>query len=167
MNKQVVYINFQQLLDLLMNIDKSQFQYMVTSTKVRMNKTNNPYFDKVIKRKKQTTLPVVDYNQRVNSINGTTDFTSIPSTVGVHVSECVIYNAKYNRYYFNYEFFGVDENNIDYIMDDENINRDDFKQFEVKRSYDPNKPKFNSVMVSNINEVSMNKVRYIYDKNLD
>jgi hypothetical protein len=163
MNKVTQTIGQTELLNLLMNIDKSKFNFIVTTTKVRMNKTNNPFFDRVIKRKKLTTLPVVDYNQRVNSMNGTTDFSSVPSTVGVHVSECVIYNEKFDRYYFNYEFFGIDETKIDFTMDDETIERDTFKEFEVKQNYNPNKPKFNSVMLTNIKEISMNNIHYIIE----
>lgn len=151
-----------ELLELLMNIDKSKFNFIVTSTKVRMNKTNNPFYDRVIKRKKMTTLPVVDYNKRVNNMNETTDFVSVPSTVGVHVSECVLYNEKFDRYYFNYEFFTTVPD-VNFTMDNEEIDREEFREFEVKSSYNPNKPNFNSVMLTNIKEISMNNVHYIVE----
>ena len=152
-----------ELLELLMNIDKSKFNFMVTTTKVRMNKTNNPFFDRIIKRTKQTTLPVVDYNKRVNNMNDTTDFVSVPSTVGVHVSECVLYNEKFDRYYFNYEFFGIKTEDTTFEIDGNSIERDTFRDFEVKVTYDPSKPKFNSVMLPNIKEISLNKTHYIVD----
>ena len=162
MNKNKQHINQQQLLQLLMNIDKSQFNFIVTTTKVRMNKTNNPYYNRIIKKTKKISLPVTNYKGRVNNINDTTDFEPQPSSVGVHVSECVLYNEKFDRYYFNYEFFN-DKPNVSFTMNGEDIDRNEFKDFEVKRNYDPTKPKFNSVMVNNIKEISMNKVHYIVD----
>ena len=56
-----------ELITLLSTIDKPTFTNVVMETKVRMNKTNNPYYDKVIKRSKCNYSLGVNYESRVNN----------------------------------------------------------------------------------------------------
>ena len=96
-------INRNELLTLLSNVEKSTFVNLVTETKLRMNKRNNPYYDKVIKRSKCNFLIGNDYGTRVNSnekkegLEG--DFVSEENKVGNHVSKCVLFNENTQSHY--------------------------------------------------------------------
>ena len=56
MKKSVSTINQNELERLTTSFEKGDFINLVTLTKVKMNKKNNPYFDKVFKTSKKTPL---------------------------------------------------------------------------------------------------------------
>lgn len=104
--KQITHI---QLILLLSTINKSTFINMVTRTKVRMRKTNNPYFDQVFKVRSGNYLVGNDYEKRVNTNlekeGQDSDFVASKNNVGDHVTTALLYNDRTKKYYLQYERF--------------------------------------------------------------
>ena len=65
--KDTITISQQELLTILNDVEKSTFVNLVIETEVRMRKTNNPYFGRVIKRSKCNYLIGNEYESRVQS----------------------------------------------------------------------------------------------------
>ena len=63
MKKSVSTINQNELERLTTSFEKGDFINLVTITKVRMNKKNNPYFDKVFKTSKKNVRLLPDYEK--------------------------------------------------------------------------------------------------------
>ena len=165
----MVNITRQELLTLLMGVEKSTFVHLVTETKVRMNKKNNPYFDTIIKRNSSNYLIGNEYETRVGGnekkegLEG--DFVSEKNTQGEHVSKCVLYNEKLNTYYLQYEYFLESNPKVDYLHNGNSIDRQLFQSFEVKKSessrqVQERKVLFQSFKIDNIKEMTLNKVEY-------
>jgi hypothetical protein len=165
----MVQINQQQLLELLMCVEKSTMVHLVTETKVRMNKKNNPYFDKVIKRNSSNYLIGNEYETRVGNnekkegMEGT--FESEKNTQGVHVSKCVLFNEKLNTYYLQYEYFLESKPKVEFLENGNSIERQLFQSFEIKKSEttrqdQERKVLFQSFKLENIKELSLNKIKY-------
>ena len=136
--KQTLTINEQELLTLLKGIDKSTFINVVSCTNVRMNKKNNPYFDKVKKVTKSNYLIGNDYETRVQSNEGKEglekSFESVECSIGVHVSKCVLFNEKLNTYYLQYELFKESNPTTEFIFDGNHIEKEVFNEYLVKKS---------------------------------
>lgn len=137
--KQVIKVTKQQLIEKLMTIEKSTFVGVTMETNVRMNKKNNPFHDKIVKRTKRNFHLGNDYENRVNNnekkegLEGS--FVTEESKVGVHVSKCVLYNEKKDTYYVQLEpFKEIKPNEVVYTMDGEIIDEILFKDFLVKVS---------------------------------
>ena len=109
--KEVVTINQQELISILNTIENPTFTHIVSETIVKMNKgktkegnkENNPYYNLITKVKRGRFLIGSDYEKRVqnNDIKegGEGSFKSQESKVGVHISKCVLFNEKLNKYY--------------------------------------------------------------------
>ena len=87
--KQSIVINQVELENLLISVEKSEFVNLITETKERMNKTNNPYYEKVMKLTKRNYLSGNKYQDRVRSNQVKEglepDFVSKKSNVGEHI----------------------------------------------------------------------------------
>jgi hypothetical protein len=173
-NKPNVTINKVELLQLLMNIESSTFVNLVTETKVRMNKTNNPYFDKVIKRNKCTYLVGNDYEKRVNSnevkegLEG--DFKSEEMKGKKHISKCVCVDTKTEsvHYLMVERFDEVKPQKTEYICEGSPIEKQLFETYMTK-VYESNKQEQErKVMVitpklDSIKEITLNGTHYIIE----
>ena len=90
MNKVTQYINQENLIEILKDIDKGTFVSIETLTKVRMKKTDNPFYEKVQKYSRKNVRPIPDYEKRMKKTNE--EFVVAENNVGQHISPCVIFN---------------------------------------------------------------------------
>ena len=167
--KNQIQITPTELVNILNEIETPTFVSMDTQTKVRMNKRNNPYFDKVVKVKSGRYLIGSNYEGRVvnndKKEGGEGQFQSQESSVGVHQSKCVLFNEKYNRYYLSHERFDEVKPKVSYTFEGRDIDRELFQDFEVKSSNYTNQPqdkkvKWMSVDINNIKSISLNGMKY-------
>lgn len=164
-------ITVSELVEILAKLEKPTFANIVTETTVRMNKTNNPYFGLITKHTKTNILLCSDYEKRVNNNlekeEKETDFVAKTNKVGKHISKCVLFNDKTNKYYLEYERFIEIAPTVSYTMNGEPIEKETFKDFlppvyENKSQGDlERKVLVQSVTIDNIKEISIDKVKYI------
>lgn len=173
-NKPQVTINKVELLQLLMNIESSTFVNLVTETKVRMNKTNNPYFDKVIKRNKCTYLVGNDYETRVHvneekeGLEG--DFKSEEMKGKKHISKCVCVDTKTEsvHYLMVERFDEVKPQKTEYICEGSPIEKQLFESYMTKVYESKKQEQDRKVMVitpklDSIKEITLNGTHYIIE----
>lgn len=170
--KQTLTIGQQELLTLLMNVEKPTFTNIVSNTKVRMNKGNNPYFDKVVKSSKGNYFIGGSYEEMVNTRMGKEgmeqNFESKECSVGEHVGKCVQFNEKLNRHYLQYFSFETTKPKSEFEFEGNYIDRELFRSFEVKRSEVSRQPQENkhqpqSFMLSSIREITLNGTKYVIE----
>ena len=150
-----------ELLSVLMTQEKGTFSHLVTKTKVRMNKTGNPFHDLVTKVTRMNVLLGVNYDTRVINNTENPDFVPEKNNVGDKVTKCVRFNEKYNRFYLDYEWFNQVKPQSEFVFNGDPIEKVMFESYMVKSS--PNKygVNFQSVTVDNIVECHMNGIEYI------
>jgi len=150
-----------ELLSILMTQEKGTFAFLHMETKPKMNKTGNPYFDRVTKVTKGNILLGVDYSKRVQNETENPEFTPEKNNVGEKVTKCIRHNEKFNRNYLDYEWFEEVQPKSEYIFEGDPIEKRLFESFMAK--YTPNKygVNFQSVTVTNIKEIHMNGVEYV------
>jgi len=153
----------QELVSILSNVEKGTFAFLHIETKVRMNKTGNPYFDKVMKITKGNVLLGNSYQTRVQKETENPTFTPEKCNVGEHTSKCILHNEKLNRDYLQYEWFEEVQPKSEFRFEGDPIEKELFRDYMVKSS--PNKYGVNclSVMIDNIKEMTLNKVHYILE----
>lgn len=165
-------INIEGLLNILNQQEKVTFVNIVTETKVRMNKTNNIYYDKVMKRSKCNYLLGMDYERRVRINEGkeglTPDFTTEECKVGEHISKCVLFNEGKGKYYLMVERFDEIKPQVEYTFEGNSIDKVLFQDFMVKYSESKKQDQERKVKVitfslENIKELTLNGTRYIVE----
>jgi hypothetical protein len=168
--KTTTTITRNELKELLFTVEKSEFVNLVTSTKERMNKTNNPYFDKVIKLSKRNYLSGNNYQDRVRSNQIKEglepDFVSEENKVGTHVSKCVLFNDNTNSFYFEVEPFDEIKPKVEYIFEGNQIDQMLFNDYRVKKSKSSRQPQQKKVNVlsfklDSIKELSLRGQHYV------
>ena len=158
-----------ELIEILKGVKISTFVNLTTETKVRMNKTNNPYFEQITKRNKGNYLIGNDYEKRVNSnevkegLEGT--FETKESSVGVHVSKCVLFNEKLNKFYLQYELFKEIHPKSEYVFEGNLIEKTLFENYMVKKSessrqVQERKVLVQTLMIDSIKEITLEKEHY-------
>jgi hypothetical protein len=165
-------ITQQELLTLLMNVEKPTFTSIVSETKPSMNKTNNPYYDKVIKKSKGNYFIGGSYEDMVNTrmvkegLQPT--FESMECSVGEKVegSKCLQFNEKLNRYYLQYFIFPTSNIKSEFIFENDSIDKVLFQDFLVKKSESSRQPQENkhkpqSFKLESIKEITLSGVKYI------
>jgi hypothetical protein len=150
-----------ELLSILMTQEKGTFAFLCMETKPKMNKTNNPYFDRVTKITKGNILLGCDYKTRVGNETENPDFQPEENKVGEKVTKCIRHNEKYNRFYLDYEWFEEVKPKSEYRYNGDPIEKQLFESF--MGTYTPNKYGVNhqSVTVTNIKEIHINKTEYV------
>lgn len=173
MKNQVLTIGQTELIELLNNVEKSTLVNVVMETKVRMNKTNNPYFDKVIKKSSCNYLIGNDYETRVNSnekkegLEG--DFISMAPSGKKHVSKCVLVDTKTeSTHYLMVERFDEIKPKNEFVFEGNEIDKQIFESFMVKVSESSRQDQERKVMVitpmiKNIKEISLNGTKYMIE----
>lgn len=163
-------INKTELLELLNNVKKSTFVHLVTETKVRMNKTGNPYFDKVKKLSSCNYLIGNEYESRVHK-NYTKDdlnpdtFIVEKNKVGEHLSKVVLFNEKLNTNYLQVERFDEITPKVSYTMDGNDIDKSLFDTFVIKPKVSEKQEQdryvsYISFKFESIKEITLNGTRY-------
>lgn len=163
-----IQISENELLDILMNVTKPTFTNILYRVKVRMNKTDNPYFEKVFKTTRGNFFIGGTYqdmvNTRMEKEGIEPNFESLECSVGKHYegSKCVQFNEKLNRFYLQYFTF-PQTSKLESVYEYEGnfIDRELFRSYEVKKSESSRQPQENkhipqSLMLSSIMEISLN-----------
>ena len=98
-----------ELINLLMEVEKSTFINIVSETVVTMNKTNNPYFGLVVKHNSSNYLIGNDYESRVitnEKKEGLDGNFKTQENWFDHVSKCVVVKkSDRNKHYLMVERF--------------------------------------------------------------
>lgn len=171
-NNNEMTLTSEELLNVLLEVEKPTFTNIVYRVKVRMNKTNNQYFDKVFKTTKGNFFIGGTYedmvNERMKKEGLQPTFESKESTIGEHVTKCVQFNENHNKFYLQYFTFDNSYHSTEYEFEGRNIDRELFKSFEVKKSETSRQPqekkhKPKSLMVENIKSISLNGMKYIIE----
>lgn len=169
--KTKVQISETELLTLLMSVIRPTFVGILYKVMVRMNKIGNPYFERVFKTTKGTFFIGGTYEsmvrEREKKEGMVPSFESMECSVGTHVegTKCVQYNDKLNRYYLQYFTFETSNLKTIYECDGEIIDREMFREYEVKKSTTSRQPQENkhivqSLMLSSIQEITLNGTTY-------
>ena len=178
--KTTTNITKQELITILNGIENPTFVNIVSTTNVKMNKEKtkegnkelNPYYNKVVKLRKGNFLIGSDYEKRVNvndiKEGGEGNFQSKESSVGKHISKCVLFNENTNKYYLSHEKFPkvkpkneffFEGNSIDKMIFDKWIS--DSKPYENQPQQ--KKVEWTTLTIDNIKEISLEGTKYIIE----
>jgi hypothetical protein len=161
--KKVVKVTTVELLNILKKIEFGTLSDLHIQTKVKMNKTNNPYFDKIIKKSNGVVFLGGNYQTRVINETGNENFTPEKNNVGDHTSPCVLHNEKLNKDYLMYETFRQRKMKSKFFFEGDPIEKRFFESF--MGSFTPNKygVQVQSVTISNIEEITIRRKRYVVE----
>jgi hypothetical protein len=170
--KNILKVTKSEMIEIFKTIEKSTFVNLVTEVVVKMNKTNNPYYGKVIKKNRGNYLIGNEYgirvgtNQEKEGIDPTTF--EVRENWFQHVSKCVVKNKKSEDYYLQYEFFKESNPVTEYIFEGQTIDQVLFQDFLVKRSEPTNQPQerkvfYQTYKMDSIKEFSLNGTKYIIE----
>lgn len=163
-------ITSNELVEILLKVEKGTFSNILTETTVRMNKKNNPYYGLITKISTQNVLLGSNYENRVNNNllkeNKDNDFVAQSSKVGNHVSTCVLFNENTQLYYLQAEYFGEIKPQIEYFFNGNIIEKEKFAEFLAQKSVPnqnglDNKVNIFSPKIENIKQITLNKIKYI------
>lgn len=176
--KQEVTINQMELISILNTIENPTFTYIVSETIVKLNKEKtregikefNPYHNQVVKLRKGRFLIGSEYEKRVitNDLKegGEGTFKSQESKVGVHISKCVLFNEKLNKYYLSHERFPEVKPKSEFIFEGNTIDKMIFDKWISDSGNYENQPQerkveWTTLTLSNIKEISLNGTKYL------
>jgi hypothetical protein len=176
--KQEVTINQMELISILNTIENPTFTYIVSETIVKLNKEKtregikefNPYHNQVVKLRKGRFLIGSEYEKRVitNDLKegGEGTFKSQESKVGVHISKCVLFNEKLNKYYLSHERFPEVKPKSEYVFEGNTIDKMIFDKWISDSGNYENQPQerkveWTTLTLSNIKEISLNGTKYL------
>ena len=162
-----------QLIEILNGVEKSTFINLTTETKVRMNKTGNPYYDRVIKRSKCTFLIGNEYWKRV-IVNGEKEgISKEENTFEVeemkgkkHISKCVCVDTKTeSKYYLSVERFNEIKPKIEFLFEGNPIEKELFESYLVKvtesqKQEQERKVNWLTYGIDSIKQITINKEQY-------
>jgi hypothetical protein len=159
-----------QLETLLMGVEKSTFVHLVTETIVKMNKRNNPFFDKVIKRSSCNFLIGNDYEKRVNSNiskeGGESNFESGELSGKEHITKCVLKDKTTGlKRYLMVERFKEVKPKVEFIFEGNSIDKTLFESYMGKVSENKSQPQekkviVNTYLLEKIKEITLNGEKY-------
>ena len=172
MKKETKKITHEELLVLLMNVEKPTFTNIVSEVFPKMNKTGNPYFGKVVKKSKGNYFIGGSYedmvNNRMEKEGMEPTFESKECSVGEHISKCVQYNDNTKKHYLQYFTFPTSKPSSTFEFEGNEIDKQLFESFMVKKSENSRQPQDNkhtpqSLTITNIKEISLSGVHYEVD----
>jgi len=180
MNKEIKKISPMELVSILNTIEKPTFVNIVSETIVKMNKgktkegnkEENPYHNKVVKLRKGNFFIGSDYEKRVGENDkkegGEGTFKSKESSVGVHISKCVLFNEKYNKYYLSHERFPEVKPKSEFIFEGNTIDKVLFDKWISDSKPYENQPQerkveWTTLTIDNIKEISLQGTKYIIE----
>ena len=162
-------ITQQELLTLLMNVEKPTFTNIVSEVVPKMNKTGNQYFGKVVKKSKGNYFIGGSYedmvNKRMEKEGMEPTFESKECSVGTHISKCVQYNDNTKKHYLQYFTFETSKPKSTFEFEGNEIDKQLFESFMVKKSEKSRQPQDNkhqpqSLTTTNIKEITLEGVHY-------
>lgn len=158
-----------ELLELLMSVEKPTFVNIVSVTKPKMKKTNNPYFDKVLKTTKGNYFIGGTYEdmviEKMKKEGLEPNFESNECSVGQHITKCVQYNENTKRHYLQYFTFTTSNIKSEFQFEGNSIEKHLFESYLSQRSSTSRQPQeskhdVKSFMLESIKEISINKEKY-------
>ena len=157
---QVIELTTSELTEILKQQNRGTFCWMWFETLPKMRKTDNPYFNQVVKITKGNILMGNSYETRVQNETGNSNFISEKCKVGEHISKCVLHNDNTGKDYLQYEWFEEVQPKSEYKFEGNSIEKRMFESF--MGTYVPNKNNvnFQSVTISNIKECHFNGNEY-------
>jgi len=163
-------ITSSELVEILKTQKIGTFAFIKIETVLKMNKKNNPYFDRIIKKSEIRVLLGSNYENRVNNNlekeDKESNFVAESCKVGNHVSECILFNENTQLFYLQYEYFKEIKPKVSYYYNDNIIELEKFADFLPQKSVANQnslikKVYSSTVKIGNIKEISLNKTRYI------
>ena len=138
------------------------FSHIFYKKKEKMNKGGreglNKYYDRVMKYTKSRVLIGMEYEKRRQKTEP--EFKVGENKVfDKHLNSLIGHNTKLDRYYLKFEWFDQVPPKSEYFMEGKPINKDEFKEW-LPKHYD-NVLNYQVVDINNLQEITINKVRYI------
>ena len=134
-----------------------------------MNKTGNPYHNKITKKSIQNVMIGTTYENRVNNNlereEKERNFEVSENKVGEHLSKVVLYNDNTKKYYLQYERFNEVKPTVEYIFEGNEIEKKLFENFMIKSNNYSNQGtdrtvNILSVTLNNIKQITLNGQKY-------
>ena len=175
MNKEIRKITKEELITLLSEIKRPTFTNVVTETKVRMNKTNNPYYDKVTKKSGRNYFLGMSFKERVGrryENEGLENTFVVEKPSGKHhvgTSNCLLLDDKTESiHYVMLELFDEVKPKEEFFLEGNNIDKQIFKNYmvkvtESKKQEQEKKVKVITPKLENIREISLGGTKYIIE----
>jgi hypothetical protein len=174
MEKSIIKVTENELLEILKGLEKPTFTNIKSKVVTRMNKTGNPYFQKVFKTTEGNYFIGGDYEKMVNSqikkedLEGI-DFKSQECKVGNHVSKCILYNDNTKKHYLQHYVFKEIPLKSTFEFEGNEIEKQMFESYMVKKSENKSQPQERKIfpptfMMSSILEISLNGNRYVVER---
>jgi len=156
--KETTKISKDQLTTLLKEVSKGEFVNLETTTIVKMNKKNNPYYNSVFKTSNKNVRCLPDYEKRVQKKTDNPNFVSIPNWFS-HETDCVVSkNSDPSQKYFMYETFEKVSVRNSYIHNGQEINKEVFSPYLP--TYQERDIQVFTINIENIKKVSLKGQRY-------
>jgi hypothetical protein len=166
----VKIVNYMDMVRVLMGVKGATPATFIAVTPVKMNKTNNPYFDKVYKTQTSNVFINFDYAASVNRAlvkeGKDADFVAQPRKWGEKLPGTPIVFHK-NEYYLEARFLN-NEPKVDYTFEGNPIDKAVFESYMPNRSSDSikehqgleNEVVIRDFKIRNIYQIKVNGVTY-------
>ena len=175
MEKLIIKVTENEMLQILLSVDKPTFTNIKSRTIPLMKKTDNPYFEKVFKTTEGNYFIGGSYEDMVNVRMGKEgmekDFISQKCSVGEHVegSKCVQYNENTEKHYLQYFIFETSKIKSSFEFEGNEIEKQLFESYISKKSTTSRQPQENkhkpqSFKIESILEMSLNGNRYVIER---
>ena len=173
MEKSIIKVTENEMLQILLSVDKPTFTNIKSRTIPKMRKTNNPYFEKVFKVSQGNYFIGGSYedmvNKRMEQEGIEPTFESKECSVGSHVSKCVQHNERLNRHYVQYFTFETSNIKSTFEFEGNPIEKQLFESYigqksETSRQPQEKKHDPKSLGLSSILEMSLNGNRYVIER---
>ena len=160
---QTIEVNTNELTNILKGVMRGTFSNFEIHTIPSMNKTNNPFFNKVTKVTKGNILIGGDYQKRVINNTDNPNFVPEKCNVGEHIGEgnCVIHNEKLGRDYLQYEWFEEVLPKSEFFFEGNKIDKQMFVDYMVKKSFNKYGVNIQSVKIDNIKKINFDHIHYV------
>lgn len=168
-----VHVTENELRAILIVLEGTPFCHLYSRTIERnMNKTNNPYYNSIVKETRSNVLLGTDYSIRIenNAKKEGNDIDFIPqqNNVGNRIGGVLRYNEKTQNTLMDYEFFGNQKPSVNYFFNGEPIEYNTFKEYLRPKAESPKtqdviekKVFWRSISLKNIIEITIDKTKYI------
>lgn len=174
MEKSIIKVTENEMLQILLSLDKPTFTNIKSKVVTRMNKRNNPYFEKVFKTTEGNYFIGGDYEKMVNNQIKkedleNIDFKSKECSVGNHVSKCILYNENTEKHYLQHYVFREIPLKSTYEFEGNEIEKQLFESYLVKKSENKTQPQERKIVpptfkMESILEMSLNGNRYVIER---
>jgi hypothetical protein len=172
--KPIVNVNVEEMVNILNDVEHSTPIFVMMETSVRMNKTGNPFYNKIIKETTGRYFIGNDYENRVNNNmereGMDRSFETEQPKGKHHISKCVLKDDKTDSvYYLMMERFKEVKPKVRYFFEGNVIEKQLFESYMTK-VYEPTKQEQERKVypmtpkIENIRFISLNGIRYVIEK---